>query len=158
MYLCCPTILAIDYSLTSPHSNLEHHYYYYCSEKTSITYNFPQSSINSTFSYALLYNFIQMYINARWNLVPTILIHCIIIFIIYGSMFSLMKSIYSRNMQLVFTQIKLCLECDFASFFVLLLCVQMTSKFTEEFLLLFAGGEVQTCSWTCAPKCVQFVM
>jgi len=49
------------------------------------------------FSHEFLYNFIQLYINVRWILVPTILLYCIIV-LIYGSMFSLVIAIYSRNM------------------------------------------------------------
>ena len=66
--------------------------------KTVITCNFLQSFCNSTFCYVLLYNFIQLYINIRWCLVPTILLHCIIFLLIDGSIFSLMMAIYSRNM------------------------------------------------------------
>jgi len=62
-----------------------------------ITYIFPQSSYNPTFSYVLLYKFIQLYIKVRGDLVPTFFLHCIIIFLIDSSMFSLM-AIYSRNM------------------------------------------------------------
>jgi hypothetical protein len=32
-----------------------------------------------------------------------------------GSMFGLMIAIYSRNMLLVYTQMKLCLDCEFIS-------------------------------------------
>ena len=84
MHLCCPTFLTIDYLPTSPHSTSECHYYYHCLEifkNTFVTYIFPQSSYNPIFSYVLLYNFIQLYIKVRGDLEPTILLHCIIVFL-----------------------------------------------------------------------------
>ena len=39
-----------------------------------------------------------LYINVRQNFVPTILLHRITFLLIYGSMFSLMMAVYSRNM------------------------------------------------------------
>jgi hypothetical protein len=63
-----------------------------------------------------LNNFIEQYINVRRDFVPTILLYCIIVFLIYGSMLCLMMAIYSRNMQLICTEINLWLDCVFASF------------------------------------------
>jgi len=63
-----------------------------------------------------LYNLIQLYINAKTRSRPTNVWHCIILLLIYSSMFSLMMAIYSRNMQLICTQIKLCLDCDLIYF------------------------------------------
>jgi hypothetical protein len=47
--------------------------------------------------------------------------------LIYSSLFSLMMAIYSRNMQLVYTPIKLCLDCGCA--FLFLICVQYVAYF-----------------------------
>jgi hypothetical protein len=66
--------------------------------KNAITCNFLQSFCNPTFCYVLSYNFIQLYINVRRYLVHTISLHCVIFLLIDGSTFSLMMSIYSRNM------------------------------------------------------------
>jgi hypothetical protein len=75
------------------------------------TYSFPQSSRNSLFSYVfytILYNCILML-----DQISSLQFYCIFI---VGSVFSLMMAICSRNMPLVCTQIKLCVDCDFASF------------------------------------------
>ena len=47
--------------------------------KAYITYNFPQTSFNPTFSYVIVYSFIQLHINVRRDLVPKILLHFIIV-------------------------------------------------------------------------------
>ena len=60
---------------------------------------FPQSSYNSTFFYVLLYSCMQLHLNVRRDLVHTIFC-CIVLqfFPTYGSVFSLMMVMYSRNM------------------------------------------------------------
>jgi hypothetical protein len=55
-------------------------------------------------------------INVRQDLVRTILLRCILVFLICGSVFSLMITIYSRNLQLVYIQTKLVLDCNSVSF------------------------------------------
>jgi hypothetical protein len=66
--------------------------------KSLISYNFPHTTYNPILSYVLLLNFVQLYINVRRDLVPTILLHCIAVLHIYSFMFGLIMAIYSRNM------------------------------------------------------------
>jgi hypothetical protein len=64
---------------------------------TFILYNFPKSSCNPAFSYVLLNNFKQMYMNVRLDLVPMTLQLCITVLLIHGSMFSLMMATYTAE-------------------------------------------------------------
>ena len=61
-------------------------------------YNFPQFPYNPLISRAILHNFVQLYINARRDLVPNVLLRCITVLLICSSMFSLIMATYSGNM------------------------------------------------------------
>ena len=58
-----------------------------------------------------------MCINVRRDLVPTILLYCITVLLIYSLMFSLIMATYSRNIRIACLRSVLCLNGDFAHFF-----------------------------------------
>lgn len=121
---CCPSILKIGYSSTSPIQLRKTIPAIIIQKilKTFISYNFPTIPLQIHIFLCTVIQFYTIVYCCKTRSLLTILLHYVIFPLLYSSLFSLMVDIYSRNMYLFCTRITLCLDCKFASFRFSLYC------------------------------------